>query len=65
MAIPPPLAARIDYSPQLPALRDQLTQRMPMGTVMKVHAVYPEPFWRAAGLHRPGRGRHPAGAGDL
>jgi monoamine oxidase len=21
-----------------------------MGTVMKVHAVYPEPFWRAAGL---------------
>jgi monoamine oxidase len=39
-----------DYSPQLPALRDQLTQRMPMGTVMKVHAVYPEPFWRAAGL---------------
>ena len=23
---------------------------MPMGTVMKVHAVYPEPFWRAAGL---------------
>jgi monoamine oxidase len=41
VAIPPPLAARIDYSPQLPALRDQLTQRMPMGTVMKVHAVYP------------------------
>ena len=50
MAVPPPLAARIDYHPQLPALRDQLTQRMPMGTVMKVHAVYPEPFWRAAGL---------------
>ena len=50
VAVPPPLAARIDYSPQLPALRDQLTQRMPMGTVMKVHAVYPEPFWRAAGL---------------
>jgi len=50
VAIPPPLAARIDYHPQLPALRDQLTQRMPMGTVMKVHAVYPEPFWRADGL---------------
>jgi monoamine oxidase len=50
VAVPPPLAARIDYHPQLPALRDQLTQRMPMGTVMKVHAVYPEPFWRAAGL---------------
>jgi monoamine oxidase len=50
VAVPPPLTARIEYSPQLPALRDQLTQRMPMGTVMKVHAVYPEPFWRAAGL---------------
>ena len=23
---------------------------MPMGTVMKVHATYSEPFWRAAGL---------------
>ncbi len=50
VAIPPPLAARIDYHPQLPALRDQLTQRMPMGTVVKVHATYSEPFWRAAGL---------------
>jgi monoamine oxidase len=50
VAVPPPLAARIDYHPQLPALRDQLTQRMPMGTVVKVHAVYPQPFWRAKGL---------------
>ena len=63
VAVPPPLAARIDYSPQLPALRDQLTQRMPMGTVMKVHAVYPEPFWRAAGSPaRPWPTRRPAQA---
>ena len=30
--------------------RDQLTQRMPLGTVAKCMAVYDEPFWRAAGL---------------
>ena len=32
------------------ALRDQLTQRMPQGSVIKFEAVYPTPFWRAAGL---------------
>ncbi len=50
VAIPPTLAGRIDYRPLLPALRDQLTQRMPMGTVIKVQCVYDEPFWRADGL---------------
>jgi monoamine oxidase len=47
LAIPPALASRIDYFPALPALRDQLTQKMPMGSVIKVMAVYDEPFWRA------------------
>ena len=50
IAIPPVLAGRIDYAPALPALRDQLTQRMPMGAVIKCHAVYDEPFWRRDGL---------------
>ena len=50
VAIPPTLAARIRYAPALPGLRDQLTQRMPMGTVIKVQCVYPAPFWRDAGL---------------
>jgi monoamine oxidase len=50
VAIPPTLAGRIEYSPAMPALRDQLTQRMPMGTVIKVQCVYDEPFWRADGL---------------
>jgi monoamine oxidase len=31
VAMAPSMAARIDYAPQLPALRDQLTQRYPMG----------------------------------
>jgi monoamine oxidase len=50
IAIPPALAGRIRYAPALPALRDQLTQRMPMGAVIKCHAVYDEPFWRRDGL---------------
>ena len=50
IAIPPTLAARVDYDPILPARRDQLMQRMPMGSVIKVNAVYDEPFWRQEGL---------------
>ncbi|MPY98653.1 MAG: FAD-dependent oxidoreductase [Actinophytocola sp.] len=50
VAVPPPLAARITYDPPMPAARDQLTQRFPMGSVTKVVATYPEPFWRADGL---------------
>jgi monoamine oxidase len=50
VAVPPALAARIRYSPALPPLRDQLTQKMPMGYVIKCMAMYPEPFWRAEGL---------------
>jgi monoamine oxidase len=50
VAVPPVLAGRIDYDPALPALRDQLTQRMPMGIVIKTMAIYDEPFWRKDGL---------------
>ncbi|MFV2116600.1 flavin monoamine oxidase family protein [Micromonospora sp. LOL_025] len=49
VAVPPTLAGRIRYDPPLPPLRDALTQRMPMGSAIKVHAIYPEPFWRADG----------------
>jgi monoamine oxidase len=49
IALPPPLAGRLRYAPALPPLRDQLTQRTPMGTIIKVHALYPTPFWRDAG----------------
>ena len=38
IAIPPTLAGRLHYQPLLPALRDQMTQRMPMGTVIKVQS---------------------------
>ncbi len=50
VAIPPTLAGRIAYDPPLPAARDGLTQRLPMGSAVKLAVVYPEPFWRAGGL---------------
>ena len=50
VALPPVLAGRITYDPPMPAIRDGLTQRMAMGSVVKCMAIYPEPFWRAEGL---------------
>jgi monoamine oxidase len=47
---PPLLAGRIEYEPALPYWREQLTQRAPMGSVIKCQVVYDEPFWRADGL---------------
>jgi monoamine oxidase len=47
---PPLLAGRIDYDPALPQWREQLTQRAPMGSVIKCQVIYDEPFWRAEGL---------------
>jgi monoamine oxidase len=49
--LPPTLAGRINYSPALPAWRDQLTQKLPAGTVTKVYALYDEPFWRSDQLN--------------
>jgi monoamine oxidase len=54
VAIAPTLAGRIAYDPPLPGYRDQLTQRMPLGTVAKCMAIYDEPFWRAEGLSGQG-----------
>lgn len=50
VALPPALAGRIRYRPALGGLRDQLTQHMPMGSMVKVHCVYDTPFWRTRGL---------------
>jgi monoamine oxidase len=50
VSVPPTLAGRIIYDPLLPPWRDQLTQRTPMGSVIKCNAIYDEPFWRAEGL---------------
>jgi len=50
LALPPPLADRIAYTPRLPTLRDQLTQRSTMGATAKCLALYDAPFWRDQGL---------------
>ena len=51
VTIPPTLAGRIEYEPAMPSWRDQLTQRVPMGSVIKLYAVYETPFWRDLGLN--------------
>ncbi len=50
VALPPTLAGRITYQPSLPGMRDQLTQRIPAGSVIKIQVVYERPFWRKDGL---------------
>jgi monoamine oxidase len=50
VAIPPPLAVEIAWTPLLPAEHDALRRRMQLGTLAKCEAIYDEPFWRASGL---------------
>ena len=50
VAIPAHLAVDITWDPLLPPAHDALRRRMQFGTLAKMHAVYPEPFWRKDGL---------------
>jgi len=50
LAVPPPLAAKIAMTPELPAARRALVDGMPMGSVIKINVVYDSPFWRESGL---------------
>ncbi|HWZ87101.1 MAG TPA: flavin monoamine oxidase family protein [Thermoanaerobaculia bacterium] len=50
VAVPLPLSGRIAYDPAVPSRRDALTQRSPMGSVIKYWVAYREPFWRRKGL---------------
>jgi monoamine oxidase len=59
VSVPPHLAGRIDYDPALPPGREQLTQRAPMGSVIKCQVIYDEPFWRANGLTGQATGNGP------
>ena len=57
VAVPPTLAGRIPTTRRCPGYRDQLTQRVPMGAVIKCLAVYDEPFWRTRRAQRQRRQR--------
>jgi monoamine oxidase len=46
VAVPPPRAARIAYTPPLPPERASLIERMPLGAIWKVAVVYDDPWWR-------------------
>jgi monoamine oxidase len=54
VTLPPPLAARLEYSPPMPSERDQLTQRLHAISVTKLHLVYARPFWREQKLSGEG-----------
>uniref|UniRef100_A0A6I8RBQ0 Amine oxidase n=1 Tax=Xenopus tropicalis TaxID=8364 RepID=A0A6I8RBQ0_XENTR len=45
-AIPPGLTTKIHFNPELPPTRNQLIQRLPMGSVIKCMMYYKEAFWR-------------------
>lgn len=48
---PPVLRGEITYEPTLPPAHDEVPSHMPMGSVIKCHAVYATPFWRDSGLN--------------
>lgn len=50
VAMSPPLANLIKFSPSVPQQRQQLMQRMFMGSLGKANAIYATPFWRNSSL---------------
>jgi putrescine oxidase len=58
VAVAPNLAAAIRFQPALPAWRMRLHQASSQGSITKILAVYPEPFWRADGLSGEGFAPH-------
>jgi putrescine oxidase len=54
MAVPPNLYSRVSFEPPLPRRQHQMHQHQSLGLVIKVHAVYDTPFWRADGLSGTG-----------
>jgi monoamine oxidase len=59
VAIPPPVRLGIHFNPCLPPAWLGLLQRSPMGSMVKVLALYPRPFWRERGLNGLGIGNLP------
>ena len=51
LALPKTLVGCVRFNPVLSPAVDQVLQRQPMGSVLKVNAIYERPFWRDAGLN--------------
>jgi monoamine oxidase len=50
VAVPPILAARIDFAPALPAAKRKLLRKLAPGTTLKLEVTYDRPWWRDLGL---------------
>jgi monoamine oxidase len=50
VAVPPALVREIRFEPALRATRLQALKSLPLGSVIKIAAVYERPFWRDRGL---------------
>lgn len=60
VATPPPTVLDLGFHPHLPLDRRRLLESLRMGQLMKCDAIYPTPFWRAAGLNGFGISDHGA-----
>ncbi len=60
VAAPPSTVLDLGFHPKLPADHRQLLSSVHMGQLMKCDAIYPTPFWRAAGLNGFGISDHGA-----
>jgi len=49
-AMPQALLNKVSFEPPLPPLKNQLIQRIPMGSVIKTVIFYETAFWRTKGL---------------
>ena len=54
VAVPPNLTTAIRFRPALPAWRMRMAQALSQGSIIKVLAVYEQPFWREEGLSGQG-----------
>jgi monoamine oxidase len=48
--MPQALLNQISFDPPLPPLKNQLIQKIPMGSVIKTITFYDNAFWREKGL---------------
>jgi monoamine oxidase len=49
VTVPKSVTAAVHFRPALPPAYGQYLQRQPSGSAVKIHAVYPTPFWRTEG----------------